>query len=267
MCFKERKLPAWIVTGFSIGFLVCGIAMLIIAIVFETDKSIWTADLGTLTDFTALFRKTAFTIVLISSLLAIGLGIGGSMCMCKFCANCCAAVAFGIFLFFAWILFLVAGGVVVAIANMGVDVTGKICLKEGFTDPVQEAVATGLGQVDTGLKESMDLTMCSGVCKCDSTQKAMVDSAEESFLNGHGRTKVAYSSGLPYDSNGKYYFQWGDLADSDVFATYMECLASGASGTDASAQDTAVKLIGFFEGKYACSGICETPLFYATQPL
>jgi hypothetical protein len=250
--------------------------MLICAIVFETDVSIWTADLGTLTDVTKLFRQTAFTIVLISALLAIGLGIGGSMCMCSFCANCCAAVAYGIFLFFAWILFLVAGGVVVAVANLGVDITSKICAQSGFTDPVQEVVATALGEIDSTLSVAVDVTMCSSVCKCenDEANKGLVQSTDDATLKAHFRTKATAPinsiTNTPelQDSNGLYYFQWGNKGDAGVYDTYFNCITTeGAKNGAAEADQTSVKLIGFFEKKYNCSGICKTPLFYATLPM
>lgn len=117
-----------IVTGSSILIIVTGIVMLALAIYFETNPAIWHLEMEETVDaIKTSFRQSIFTVVLIASLTAIGVGVGGALCMCKACANCCAAVAFGIILFFVWIIYLIAGSIVTGISNLGFDAVGKIC--------------------------------------------------------------------------------------------------------------------------------------------
>lgn len=60
-------------------------------------------------------------------------------------------------------------------------------------------------------------------------------------------------------------FWWGNLGETDnTYATYMECIDAGQTTQN---DPTAAKIIGFFEKKYNCAGICKPPLFYVTKPL
>lgn len=48
----------------------------------------------------------------------------------------------------------------------------------------------------------------------------------------------------------------------------MDCLEAAANEEAGAQVDMSpFKLVGFFEGKYDCSGICTTPLFYVSKPL
>lgn len=69
-------------------------------------------------------------------------------------------------------------------------------------------------------------------------------------------------------ADGYTPFVWAASDDADVHSTYLKCLESGATDASGTPVDMSpFKLVGFFEGKYDCAGICTTPLFYVSKPL
>lgn len=107
MCFHKRKTPACIITIMSIIMALGGVVLLIESIVFEKKGSLVTTDLGEYTPSIAFFRNATFIAILIASLVAIVLGVLGSLCLCKFCKkySCCLSIGYGTTLFFVWIVF------------------------------------------------------------------------------------------------------------------------------------------------------------------
>lgn len=115
--------------------------------------------------------------------------------------------------------------------------------------------------------------MCSYFCPCNGDLADPWMSLNETYLNTWNRTKSAGS--LPVDLSGRISIVINSADGAVTYSTFKDCatylltLSDGVSELpDSETLNTGVKIIGYFESKYTCSGICLTPpLFYYTLDL
>ena len=129
MCFQNRKTLATIITVMSIIVALGGVVLLIESIVFETKGSLMRADLGSITTSVAMFRNGTFIAMLVASIVAILIGLLGSLCLCKVCErnSCCLSIGYGTTIFFVWIVFIVVGAILTAFAFLSPDQVQSLC--------------------------------------------------------------------------------------------------------------------------------------------
>jgi hypothetical protein len=128
MCFKQRRVPAIIVSILSILVAILGLIMLIESIVYQTKPSILTAELGDLDGPVFAFRIGTFVAMIIAALLAICVGCFGSCCTFKPCIKHRGySICFGLTITLIWIIFIVVGGVMTSISEMGPKQIDLIC--------------------------------------------------------------------------------------------------------------------------------------------
>lgn len=257
MCFPTRKLPSLIVSGLSAVVVILGLILLIMAIIFQTGESVLTADMGDLSDFAALFRNGIFAVVLIFSLLALAVGAFGVGFQCKPCRKspCGFAVCYGISIGLIWIVFIIVGSIVTAVSTVSSENIGKMC--DGDAS-VGDGAAAYFSDIDGLLNNQTANNMCSTICPCDSAAAAPWMALDEATLNYWNRTKSPTTTAAQRAK---------DITSLDVSGSvvnYLDCFAA----VDEEINDlTGVKIIRFFEGKYSCSGVCTTGLFFMSLDL
>ena len=67
--------------------------------------------------------------MIVASIVAILLGLLGSLCLCKFCErhSCCLSVGYGITIFFVWIIFIVVGAILTSFAYLSPSQVQSLC--------------------------------------------------------------------------------------------------------------------------------------------
>lgn len=157
------------------------------------------------------------------------------------------------------------------------------------------------------LAEQINKNMCGVVCPCDETLMEPWLAMTEEELNVYGRTKNPKPSSAgpteTEDADGNAWFIF-DTDESKTVKTYLECVKKAAEFFKANRAaegglvvegvlvvvpteeekikaeedekamaekekklETGAKIIGFFEEKYTCTGICSTTLFYVSLSL
>ena len=117
--------------------------------------------------------------------------------------------------------------------------------------------------------------MCSLFCPCDQTLAAPWTSMSEAALNSYKRTLDYGFTPEDFDGNMRVItssaqgaITYDNFADCAAYMRYLAVDDSSSGETvDYSQIESAMKILGYFEGKYTCSGICSTPLFYYTLDL
>ena len=119
MCFQDRKTGAIIVAILSVLVMLLGVAMIIECIVFSSRTTVLNANLG---DFKEAndFASTIFYILILVSIVAVFMGGCGLTCLAKPCVKSRFwVITFGITLVMVWVVFVVIGAVVAAVATNG----------------------------------------------------------------------------------------------------------------------------------------------------
>lgn len=252
MCFKNRKTLACIVTVFSILIALGGVVLLIESIVFETKGSLVTANLGSITSSVAMFRNGTFIAMLVASIVAILLGILGSLCLLKFCErnSCCLSVGYGTIMFFVWIIFIVVGAILTAFAFLSPDQVQSLC-KVGTGNSRVAFIGDAVQSLDKTLNSVVNAQMCSQYCVCPTNATGVWLSKSESYVNGFGRSLKPASQFNATDKAANYT----SIVTSNTGSLYTKYTDCASNATDVS-NNSALKLVQYFEQKYACSGIC-----------
>lgn len=81
-------------------------------------------------------------------------------------------------------------------------------------------------------------------------------------MNGFGRSLKPASQFNATDTAANYT----SIVTSNTGTLYTKYIDCASNATDVS-NNSALKLVQYFEQKYACSGICKTPLFYYSLDL
>jgi len=161
MCFKERKIPAMIVTILSVIVILLGILMVIESAIYHTKGSILTTDLGTLTTAVKSFKNSTFGVLITFSCSAILVGACGVGCFCKPCKEKIALpIIYGIFLFFVWVIILVIGIVVTAISFSSPEAIQDFCTGN-TTNSRLDFAANTIDDIDVSISNYADTFMCS----------------------------------------------------------------------------------------------------------
>lgn len=132
--------------------------------------------------------------------------------------------------------------------------------------------------------------MCSYICPCDVTKLSAWYALDDNMLNSYGRTKYPRGTGsnsdLRWDASGNIRLYQAD-ASTKAYSNFAECAnlildakeaeeqKAGYDATNSPYKDvpsrktieTGVSLLSFFESKYACSGVCESALFFYSLDL
>ena len=117
---EARKKWALIVTALSALVILCGLALLILSILFVTNQDdIFNADFGEVKDEMSNIKNGVFGGLCAFSLIAIITGIAGTTCGCGPCktGNRCYPIMYGIPLMFVWLVFMIIGGIVTGIST------------------------------------------------------------------------------------------------------------------------------------------------------
>ena len=252
MCFHKRKTPACIIMIMSIIMALGGVALLIESIVFEKRNSLVTTDLGVYTPEIANFRKATFIAILLASLVAILLGILGSLCLCKFCKkhSCCLSVGYGTTLFFVWIVFIIVGAILTAFAFLRPEQVQQLCTV-GAGDSKVAFIGDVIQSADKSVGSVVNSKMCSQYCVCPTAAANDWLNKPESYLNEFGRT-LKTSAQMNSTDIAKNLTSLVTSKNGTVYTKFTDC----ASAVNETSQNGAMKLIKYFEEKYTCSGIC-----------
>lgn len=97
----------------------------------------------------------------------------------------------------------------------------------------------------------------------------------ESALNAYKRTLVFGFTPQDFDGNMRIItssaqgaITYDNFADCAEFIRYLAVDESNSvEEVDYAQIESAMKILGYFEHKYKCSGICSTPLFFNTLDL
>lgn len=110
----------------SIIVIMCGIVMLVNSIVFAARQG---DSMSSVNEAAKTFSRGIVAALLVFSIWALGVGISGLMCFCKWCreGGCCWAVIYGCVLFIAWIFFIIMGSIVTGISMSGPETIQAFC--------------------------------------------------------------------------------------------------------------------------------------------
>jgi|LakMenEpi03Aug12_release.lakeMendotaPanAssembly.Ray.scaffolds.fasta_scaffold526203_1 hypothetical protein len=102
MC-KSRRVPAVAVGVSSIIVFLLGVAMLVLTIMFNSNG--FKDDMAVL----SAYKNAAFIVLLIGSSLAVITAIASGVVALKKNTHWCCNINLGIFMFFSWVLLILAG--------------------------------------------------------------------------------------------------------------------------------------------------------------
>lgn len=128
MCFTERRIPALIITIFSVIVIICGIIMIIQSCIYQITNSILTQDLGEYTSTVINFKNASFGVLVSFSATAVILGTFGTCCLCRpFKSSIIFPICYGFTLFGVWIVVLILGITLTAVSTSGQSVIQGFC--------------------------------------------------------------------------------------------------------------------------------------------
>lgn len=139
------------------------------------------------------FKNTAFTVLLIVSV--IGVILGGCGVSLMFIKNRGCAVLFGCTLLPIWIIMFVFGIVIAVFSNSSKSTIIQFCDNVDMNSDYIENIRDMVGDVDDFLGEAISQKMCSDICPCpDDGSSDPWFEMEEATLNSYGRTKNLFST-------------------------------------------------------------------------
>ena len=168
MCFRDRKVPAILVTMLSVILVLIGVLILIQALVYEFRSSVLNTDLGSWQDITSkvdTFRHSTFGVLIAGSAVTMLIGCFGAMCLCKPCSRVYCSVIFGSILLVCWVLFGVIGAVITFFSAAGPKQMDAFCRGETYANNL-EFLTDAVSTIDGKLINQANHFMCSVMCPC-----------------------------------------------------------------------------------------------------
>lgn len=206
------------------------------------------------------------------SVFSIAVGAAGTCCMCKpFSSLKVFAILYGVLMFGIWVGVLTIGIVVTSVAALAPSVAQEFCDGNSLNYRLDFLVEQ-LRSIDEEINQFSGLYMCTEYCPCSLDYADPWLALSESTLNQWKRTKVAGTS--TQDTAGNYRIITSSTVGEVTFPNFQTCseyllvLAEPPSDLPSEEQlNTASKILGYFEAKYKCSGVCTPSLFYYTLDL
>ena len=192
MCFKQRKYPA-IIVGIMSGLVaIVGLLMVFLSIRFadaevfnlgDQEKESSNEGQNEISDF----KNKAFIVLLVTSVMAVIIGICGLSLMCVQHRGC--AVLFGFSLLPAWAILFIFGIVTAVFSNSSKSTIERFCDNVDMQSEYIQNARDFVGGVDEELGKLVTNKMCSDICPCPDTEaKQSWYSIDEAVLNTYGRT-------------------------------------------------------------------------------
>jgi len=279
--------------------LVLAVCMIVLSVRFNNNGL--STELGSAGEYANL----AFYGLMTASVIALMSAICGCI-SCKSSNRCCTVI-FGCTLLPATALVLVFGITVSSVSYTKESELMEYCAKydtQGYEGMEKEeelllALRETINDVDDTVGNLISSNMCSVVCPCDlemtdvSTQATWLeifndDEELEKFgrcrfeADGCDQSKAIISFTTEEEREVFEAFAGYDIKSYKKFSECFDDLKDGNRTTDQVSEEeveeyramansdqykAAMDFITFFEGKFACSGICEKALFFYTLPM
>ena len=304
MCIKEQKTAARVVASCSGMALIVAMVMIVKSILF-VNEAVWDlrVDFGNPDEI----KDRAFLVLMVFSILAIILGIAGTLVLCF--KSRVYHVCLTLMLSVSWIVILVYGASLVLASTMGQSLVDQVCdlvkatqqeskdqqanvgKKTQLSDEAQREITEAIKFLDFS---ELDTYMCSRFCPCpdiDQIKDSWISLTREDLASYERIGQFVFNEPEPWVF-GKYSYPIGSTVgqvDLDIyekeFSTFRDCVLEGATRkiepalrnedfiatskrfVEGGSYSYYLDALEFFEQRYDCSGSCKPNLFYATQDI